>query len=394
MVTQAKPTFITLVLMFSFAAVNAVLFTPALPDIAHFFNITENVAQQTITWFLIGYAIGQLIYGPVANRFGRKPALYAGIILQIVSSLLCVFAGMIHNYVLLVIARFLSALGSGVGLKMTFTIINEYYEPRLVGQKIAYLMLAFAVMPSLGIVLGGILNAHFGWQSCFYAETFHGLLLLFLVTYLPETQQALQLDALKIKHLTHVYADQLKNIALVIGGILMGSATSFIYVFATVAPFIAINRLGMNSMEYGFANILPTVGLMLGSLFSAQFVKKYSHSTGIKLGIWIIVISTIAMMTAILTKQPPLIELFVPMMSNFFGVSVVYANASTVAMSHVADKAHGSAVMNFINMGLVTLVVLSLGFVPINRYVLSVAYLIMCVAMMAIFKFANGAVKG
>src|SRR5580700_3998703 len=80
--------FFTLLLMISFASVNAVLFTPALPAIAHFFMLSNDQAQLTVSWFLVGYALGQLIYGPLANRFGRKPALYAGISLQIVSSLL------------------------------------------------------------------------------------------------------------------------------------------------------------------------------------------------------------------------------------------------------------------------------------------------------------------
>src|SRR5579864_6635516 len=94
MQTKSQLPFFTLLLLISFASVNAVLFTPALPNITHFFGISEDIAQQTITWFLIGYAVGQLIYGPIANRFGRKHALYTGIGIQIISSLFCVVAGM------------------------------------------------------------------------------------------------------------------------------------------------------------------------------------------------------------------------------------------------------------------------------------------------------------
>src|SRR5436190_17052493 len=105
--TNTHLSFFTLLLLISFASVNAVLFTPALPAIANFFAISDSTAQLTITWFLVGYAIGQLIYGPIANRYGRKPALYVGISLQIFSSLLCVLAGKLHLYSLLVTARFL-----------------------------------------------------------------------------------------------------------------------------------------------------------------------------------------------------------------------------------------------------------------------------------------------
>src|SRR5690606_17410179 len=116
---KKKPSFTTLVLLISFATVNAVLFTPELPQLAELFKVSKDSAEQTVAWFLLGYAIGQLVYGPIANRLGRKPALYLGVGLQILSSLLCVLAGYLQNWSLLLVARFLLALGSGVGLMMT-----------------------------------------------------------------------------------------------------------------------------------------------------------------------------------------------------------------------------------------------------------------------------------
>lgn len=383
---QTKLPFFTLLLLISFASVNAVLFTPALPNITHFFDITEDFAQQTITWFLIGYALGQLVYGPIANRFGRKPALYAGISLQIVSSLLCVLAGVIHEFWLLVIARFFLALGSGVGLKMTFTLVNECYEPKIASQKISYLILAFAITPGLGVALGGMLNTYYGWTSCFYAGAIYGLMLLFFVARLPETQKTLNLSALKVKHLLHEYSSQFKNTQLISGGLLMGGSTCFVYVFAAVAPFIAINIFGLNSTEYGMANILPPIGLILGSIVSARLTKKYSLESIIKIGIWIASLGALLMSMAMIMHFPVLFSLFLPMIIIYFGLCFVLANASTIAMSQVSDKAHGSAVMNFINMGLATVVVLSIGFLPMKALLLPVIYIILCIVMMGIFK--------
>ena len=211
--------FVTLLLLISFASVNAVLFTPALPAIAGFFAISDGTAQLTITWFLIGYAVGQLLYVPIANRFGRKPALYAGILLQIVSSCICIFAGTLHLFSVLVLGRFLLALGSGVGLKMTFTLVSETHEPMLASQKLAYLMIAFAITPGLGVMLGGILSSHFGWASTFYAGAIYGVILILRVSSLPETKQQLDLNALKLSHLVHAYATQFKNFQLMAGGV-------------------------------------------------------------------------------------------------------------------------------------------------------------------------------
>lgn len=298
-------------------------------------------------------------------------------------------AGIIHEYWLLVIARFMLALGSGVGLKMTFTLVNECYEPKIASQKVSYLMLAFAITPGLGVALGGILNTYYGWTSCFYAGAIYGLALLFFVTRLPETQKTLNLNALKIKHLLHEYGSQFKNIQLLTGGLLMGSSTCFVYVFAAVAPFVAINIFGMNSAEYGMANILPPIGLILGSLVGARLSKKYSLESIIRAGILIAGGGTVLMLTAMWIHLSILFSLFLPMIIIYFGLCFILANASTIAMSHVTDKAHGSAVMNFINMGLATLAVLSLGLFPMKTLLLPAVYLVLCIMMMGAFKLVS-----
>lgn len=390
---DAKPSFFTLLLLISFASVNAVLFTPALPNIAQFFGIGADAAQHTITWFLVGYALGQLVYGPIANRFGRKPALYVGIILQILSSLLCVFSGVIHEFWLLVMARFLLALGSGVGLKMTFTLVNECYEPKISSQKISYLILAFAITPGLSVALGGILNEYYGWTSCFYAGALYGVILLLFAARLPETQKILNLNALKIKHLLHGYGSQFKNTQIIAGGLLMGGAACFVYVFAALAPFIAISIFGMSSAKYGIANILPSFGMVLGSLVGAQLSKRHPLEFMIRMGILIASTGVILLFVTMIMQLPILFSLFLPMIIIYFGVCFVMANASTIAMSHVTDKAHGSAVMNFINMGSATVAVLSLGLFPMKALLLPSIYLVLCVGMMGIFKWITSGEK-
>ncbi|WP_454781091.1 MFS transporter [Legionella sp. WA2022007384] len=387
MKTTIQLPFTTLVLMISFASVNAVLFSPALPNIAEFFSISDITAQQTISWFLIGYALGQLVYGPIANRFGRKPALYIGISLQITSSLLCVLAGTMHYYPLLVLGRFLLALGAGVGLKMTFTLVNECYAPKEASQKISYLLLAFAITPGLGVALGGILNSHFGWMSCFFASAFYGLILLLLVGRLPETQKNLNYDSLKPSYLLSAYGKQFKNSQLIAGGLLMGACTSFIYAFAAIAPFIAINAFGMSSTEYGIANILPSIGLILGSLIGAKLTNKHTLQSIMFMGLCITLVGVLAMFLCLCAKMPIMFSLFIPTITIYLGLCFILANASSIAMSGSDDKAHASAVMNFINMGTATVIVLCMGIFTLNTFLLPAIYILLSVFMMGMYKW-------
>ena len=101
------------------------------------------------------------------------------------------FSGIVHAYSILVLGRFLLALGSGVGLKMTFTLINETYEPLHASQKLSYLMIAFAITPGVRRYDRGILNTYFGWTSTFYAGALYGIILICLAIRLPETKKIL-----------------------------------------------------------------------------------------------------------------------------------------------------------------------------------------------------------
>ncbi len=369
---------LTFTCLISFASVNAVLFTPALPEIAEHLAISQAKAEGTMMWFLIGYALGQLFYGPITERLGYKKALYIGIMVQLLASLGCALS---VSYEWLACCRFFVALGAGVGLKMTFTLVNEWYAPKVASQKMAYLMLAFAIAPGLGVGLGGILNAYFGWASCFYAGAIYGVLLCFLVAGLPIKLKKVNLQALHFRHLMKSYHQQFTNSHLVVGALIMGGATCFVYVFASLAPFIAIEHWHMSSSAYGAANIIPSLGLMSGSICAGIAVKKYSLPNLIKTGVGIAFIGVLGMLVGTTLKFSVIMALFVPMMVIYFGLSFVLANASTLAMSYASDKSHASAVMGFINMGVATLVVLALGICSIHAMLLPIVFVMISVAM-------------
>lgn len=384
----AKLPLSTMILLISFASVNAVLFTPALPDIAHYFFLGPGAVQHTITWFLVGYAVGQLLYGPVANRFGRKPALYAGIGLQIASSLLCVLSATLHRFELLVLGRFLLALGSGVGLKMTFTLVSECYNQQEASKLTSYLMTAFAITPGMAVALGGYLNHLYGWVSCFYAGAAYGLLLLALVRRLPETLKEINVNALQFHYLMQGYGSQFKNSKVCFGGLLMGCATAFVYAFAALAPFIAINIYGLNTVEYGSANIIPSIGLLAGSLICAALTKHYRLNLLLKLGVGVTALGVMSMLFFIWLQSSVMMALFIPMVIIYFGLSFVMSITSSLTMSQATDKAYASAVMSFLNMGFATFVVLSLSVFSVFTLLLPGIYAVICALMFVLVTFA------
>ena len=185
MAAGKKPSLLTLLLLMPFASVAAVLFTPALPGIANAFHISESAAGSAMTIFLLGYALGNLPYGPFAKRFGRKPAIYCGVALTLLGCLLVLFAGKILSWNLFLFGRFLTALGSSVGMKISFTMIADAFQEAEATKTVSLATLAFAVAPGLSIALGGFLTTDYGWESCFYAVLLYSLVILGFSIFLP-----------------------------------------------------------------------------------------------------------------------------------------------------------------------------------------------------------------
>lgn len=368
MMQSKEPQLFILLLLSSFAAVSAVLFTPALPAMAHYLGVSHTQAQLSMTAFLIGYAFGNLPYGPLSNRYGRKITIYSGILLAIFGSMLILIAGANHWLWLLVVGRFVTAFGSTVGLKIAFTIIGDLYTPPKVTKKISYILLSLAIAPGLAIALGGFLTNHFGWESCFYFLTVYSVVLLGLSMLLPETGGERDLEALNMAKIQTGFMQKLKNKKLVLCAILMGCTTSFIYLFATEAPFIGIEHIGLRADEYGILNFIPPLGMITGSLLAHQLAGKRESLAIIILGIVIALLGSLSMLLLFLLGIVTLWTLFLPMPFIYVGLSLIFSNASGLAMSHAKNKSNASAIMNFINMGVSVISLLIIGALPAHKY--------------------------
>lgn len=355
--SQNNLNLITLIMMISFASVNAVLFTPALPQITKYFGISDSSAQFTITIFLIGYSLGQLLYGPIANRFGRKNALFVGISIQIVAAILCGLSSSMHSFTLLVVSRLFLALGSCVGMKMTFTMVSETYTQVKGAEILSYAMLAFAISPSIGTTIGGFLAERYGYESCFYFLAFYGVIVALLVMQLPETLVTKDKDALKFATIFTKYKKELR-LELFGYAIIMGFATSLVYLWAALSPYLAINVLHASEKQYGLWNLIPSVGMLLGFILSAQLVKVFSPFKNIFLGIAISSVGVLVMLGLFIFNFFNLPSLFLPMVIIYLGEALILNNSSSSATYSAEDKSNASALLNFINMGVATISVI------------------------------------
>jgi len=356
--SSRHPALLTLLLLVSFASSSALLITPALPEMADSFHVSSTSIQLVMSLFLLGYALGQLPYGFLANRLGRKPVLYLGLIIAVIASLLSAFTLFFGAFWFLVFLRFITALGACVGLKMTFTIIGDCFGEQEAAKASTWILLSFAIAPGIAAAIGGFLTAHFDWKSCFYFLALYGVLLFVLSIFLPETARTLDQRPLRVKNIFLDYVHTLKDLRLVLCSLLLGAGTSVFYIFGTWSPFIGIHLIKLSPDQYGSLNLLPPIGIIVGSLSARKMIGKKQPFYVIAAGITCIAIGSFAMLLLFSFNILNWASLFLPTTLIFAGCSLIYTNATSVAITRAKDKSNASAIMNFINVGLSFLFVL------------------------------------
>lgn len=354
---------ISLMLLISFGSIGAVACSPALPEIAKYFMLTKSQAQSCVSWYLMGYAFGQLIYGPLVNRYGSKNSIVIGALIEVLGASMCIISKSVHSFELMLIARIIMAIGAGSGLTLALTISSRLSTPQQSARIISLLTIAFAITPGLGVFLGGWLLNYFDWTSSFYLMLAYGCLICLISRFLPEAIQTKNLHALRLVSLTSNYLAQLRSKTTVFGGLLIGSSTSIIYSFAALAPFVAIDIMKITPSSYGTYNFIPVVGMLTGSLAATYLGKFYSSKGVIKLGLSLAIIGTAIMFIALGEFPQAALSLFAPMLIIYFGLSIIFSNGSALALSHTTDKSNASAMISFINMGLTVIITSSFGLV-------------------------------
>lgn len=360
-INTKKPNLLCLILLISFPSVAAVLISPALPSISSFFAISNDYAAQLITLFIFGYAFGQLIYSPFANRFGRKITVYIGIFIYMLGCAVALAGLYEHNFNLIVISRLFTALGSSVGMIISFTIINDYYHPEQSRPIISYTVLAYAFMPALAIYIGGFITSQMKWQDCLYFYVFYGFLILYISMLLPETLIEKMPHALRFKMLIKSYVTAITNFRVVLFALIYGCMAAFIYIIASDAPFIAVDQIGLTSSHYGTLILFPYCGQFFGSLFSAKLSRRLSNYAIAVIGYLFVITGSLLMLLCFLLGYVNIVTLFLPLVFIMAGLPMVYSFATVMAMAEFPDKATGAAVMSFITMftSLVALLILT-----------------------------------
>ncbi|WP_295987992.1 multidrug effflux MFS transporter [uncultured Variovorax sp.] len=246
------------------------IFVPALPIAAKGLGAGIGQMQMTVSLYILGLALGQLVYGPLADRFGRRPVLLGGLGIYCVAGLAAALAPEVHS---LIAARLFQAVGGCSGLVLGRSIVRDTAEPQEATRRLALMNLMVTVGPSLAPLIGGALATTLGWRSIFYALFGLGVVgFLFTWRMLPET--GAPGAAVNARELGRNYRKLLASPAFLgfsIGG---GCATTSMYAFIASAPFIFVDQLHRPAHEAGIYLAILVSGVWLGSFLTSHLISR------------------------------------------------------------------------------------------------------------------------
>jgi MFS transporter, DHA1 family, multidrug resistance protein len=323
------------------------MYLPSLPDIAERLGATTAQVQLTISSYLIGFAVGQIVYGPVSDRHGRKPVLLAAVALYCAASLTCALSTSIE---MLIVARFAQALGGSGGIVLARAIVRDLYSGARAGRELSVMGAVMALAPVLAPIAGGVLQTGFGWRSIFFALVGGGLIGAALVwPLLPETLAARATEPVSPSSMLKSYRVVARNPAYL--AYLALASTSFGGLFAWISgtSFVLQNLYGLTPFAFGVAFAVGSVGYMGGTMLAARLVMRLGIDNTLGVGVGAMAAGGIGMVVAVALGLTSAASLVLPMAIYLGGMGMVLPQAIAGAMTPFPERAGAaSALLGFI----------------------------------------------
>jgi DHA1 family bicyclomycin/chloramphenicol resistance-like MFS transporter len=258
---RARAPFLLLVAMTACGTLGMHVIIPALPAMARALDMSIGTAQLTITLYLIGLAIGQLLYGPVSDQFGRRPVLLVGLSLFTAASIVTALA---PNAAILIAARILQSIGGCAGLVLGRAAVRDGASAEKAAGQLALLTLVMSMVPAIAPAIGGYLTAYIDWRASYVLlALFGGLTLLGCLLLMPET---LEQQATSRRSMLTAYVRLLRSprfLGYAIGG---ACSTTAFYGFMSASPFIFETQLHQPTERVGIYYLFLMLGVAAGSL--------------------------------------------------------------------------------------------------------------------------------
>ena len=319
------------------------LYTPSLPYLTEYFATTPELLKLTISLNLIAYGFAQLIYGPVSDRFGRRPVFLGSIFLFTLASIAC---GLAVNIDQLLAARVLQGLFAAAEVVMCLAVFKDLFTEKEQVKAFAIYGMAIALAPAVAPILGGYIHVLWGWEYNFFLTALVGVLTAILIYFLLPESTTPDPHALKVKSIVRGYWLVFTNSTFLVYAGLAGVSLGFVYTFVTAAPFILITYFGVETQHFGYYQAVIVVAFFLGSLLATRLVDFWTSLQVLNLGLLVAIIGAFIVVGLVFIGGLSPYSLSLAYLLIAFGIGPIFAVAPSKAMAAVEESV-GSAAAAF-----------------------------------------------
>lgn len=318
------------------------MYTPALPAMCRFFGCAVSVSQLGLTMGMIGLGVGQMILGPVSDKYGRRPVLIVTTLLFIAAAVASVFSPTIHVFNL---CRFFQGIGASSGYFLAKTIPTDVYAGRPLARLMALIGAINGIAPASAPVIGGIMADAFGWKSIFLLLGAFAVIVLVMAWIVKESLPADRRVTGSLLTSMKGYGTLFRSVPFMTHVMLKASALGLLFAYISSSPFILQNHYGMSQTSYGLLIGFNALFMAVGSMISLRF-RPYKKAAFI--GAVIVTVGVTALSVALYTVH----NLWVYdgcMVIILFALGMLFATSNTLAMNE--GREHSGEAAAIIGLG-------------------------------------------
>jgi DHA1 family bicyclomycin/chloramphenicol resistance-like MFS transporter len=327
----------------AFAPMAIDMYLPSMPTLERAFEASTAEVQRTLAAFFLGFALGQALYGPVADRFGRKPPLYAGLMLFGLASAACALAPSVGALSLL---RFFQAIGACSGVVIARAMVRDLFAPQETARVYSALMLVMGVAPILAPLVGGYLLLWSGWRAIFWLVAAFALVSLVAVAFrLPETHDRARAHPLSLRAVTARYAGLLVDRHYMGYALAGGMNTAGMFAYIAGSPFVFIELYHVPAEHFGWIFGTNAAGLIFAAQVNGRIVHRYGADRILRFGNLLQTIAGLVLLMTAATGLGGFWGIAIPLFVYIGCVGIVSPNALAMAMAPQGAQAGSASAM-------------------------------------------------